>query len=312
MKEYQNPLYLNYDSLQDQKIVEQESWHPKVDLLIFDEIQKRNQWKNYIKGIFDKRVNKRPHILVTGSARLHAFAKSGDSLAGRYFLHTLFPFSPVEIEKSESHKNISHLLDRGGFPEPLFKLSHKDTKKWRSQYIESLLRGDLLDIAPIQSYRKMNLLVDLLIENVGTPLSLNSLSRNVQLAHGTLTKYISLLEDLYLIFKVTPFSKNIHRSLLKAPKIYFYDFGLVPEEGARLENLVALSLLKHCNFLKETKGDSTNLHFLRTKDGEEVDFCLSDKKSPKQLIEVKRKIIRFQVVSREYQKNMIYLQSRSS
>ena len=288
MKSYKNPLHLNYDNIHDRKVIEQQNWHPNVDLLVFDEIQKRDQWKTHIKGVFDTR-KKGLHILVVGSARLHALSKSGDSLVGRYFPHTLLPFSSAELLQSKSQKNLSHLLARGGFPEPLLKLSAQDAKRWRMQYLDSLLRGDLLDMQYVHNHHKMKLLVELLMENVTSPLSLQSLSRNLQLAHGTLTKYISILENLYLIFKITPFSKNISRSLLKAPKIYFYDSGLISEESARLENLIALSLFKHCQFLKETKGIHLDLYFLRTKDGKEIDFCLADKKKAKIFIEIKKK-----------------------
>ena len=92
-KNFNKPVYLNYDSIQDKKIIHSESWLNSTDLLILDELHKMKRWKNHLKGIFDTKPEKMK-ILVTGSARLATFQKSGDSLAGRFFSHTLFPFSP--------------------------------------------------------------------------------------------------------------------------------------------------------------------------------------------------------------------------
>jgi uncharacterized protein len=91
-----------------------------------------------------------------------------------------------------------------------------------------------------------------------------------------------------VIFRVTPFSKNIARSLLKEPKIYFFDNGLVKgDEGAELENLVAVCLLKHVYAKMDYYGENYALHYLRTKDGEEVDFALVKDDCIEQIIEVK-------------------------
>lgn len=88
---------------------------------------------------------------------------------------------------------------------------------------------------------------------------------------------------------MTPFSKNIARSILKAPKIYFFDNGLVQgDEGVRFENLMALCLLKHVYRLVDTKGQPYALHYLRTKERAEVDFCIVHDDHPKLMIEAKR------------------------
>lgn len=96
------------------------------------------------------------------------------------------------------------------------------------------------------------------------------------------------MEALYIIFRITPYSTNIARSLLKEPKIYFYDTGMVVgDHGARFENMVAVSLLKHACGITDYLGKPTDLQYLRTKDGEEVDFCIVEAGKPVQLIEVK-------------------------
>ncbi len=96
-----------------------------------------------------------------------------------------------------------------------------------------------------------------------------------------------MLENIYAIFRVTPYHTNIARSLLKEPKFYFYDIARVSNEGARLENLVAAGLLKRIQFLEDVYGVKGNLHYLRTKDGIEIDFLVFMEGRPVLCIEVK-------------------------
>ena len=105
---------------------------------------------------------------------------------------------------------------------------------------------------------------------------------------NTVKKYVTILENLYVVFRVFPFSKNIARSLKKEPKIYFYDTGMIKgEKGAVFENLVAVSLLKNTLFLTDSTGTKTELTYIRTKDKEEVDFCIVKNGEPVEMIETK-------------------------
>ncbi|MEY2952797.1 MAG: hypothetical protein RLZZ401_884, partial [Pseudomonadota bacterium] len=86
-----------------------------------------------------------------------------------------------------------------------------------------------------------------------------------------------ILEALFIVFTVRPWGHNIARATLQQPKVYFYDTGLVQgDDGVRFENLVAAHLLKHTQWLNDSAGQSMGLHYIRTKDGAEVDFALSD------------------------------------
>jgi predicted AAA+ superfamily ATPase len=96
-----------------------------------------------------------------------------------------------------------------------------------------------------------------------------------------------LLENIYAIFKVTPYHHNIARSLLKEPKFYFYDFARIADFGARLENLVASTLLKEIQFAEDVYGHKGNLHYLKTKDGVEIDFLVVIDDKPLFAMEVK-------------------------
>ena len=285
--EFNNSLYLSYDRLADRKIIQEESWLPSVELLILDEIHKMREWKNYLKGVYDTKTEHQK-ILVTGSARLEIFNQVGDSLAGRYFLHRLMPLSPAECEKEHVDYSIDRFLERGGFPEPFLAETLVDANRWRLQYIDSLIRVDVLDFDSIHNIKAIQMVFELLRERVGSPVSYSSIAEDVQISPTTVKKYVQILEALYIVFRVTPYSNNIARSLLKEPKIYFFDTGLVKgNEGVRFENFVAGCLLKHVYGKIDYEAEKYALHFLQTKDKQEVDFALVKEGKVEKIIEAK-------------------------
>lgn len=285
---FQAPLYLNFDVLYDRKIIQEQSWLGTTDFLLFDELHKMPDWKNYLKGVFDARL---PHqsVLVTGSARLEIFNQVGDSLAGRYYLHRLLPLSPAELKQLNISVSLDTLLEKGSFPEPFLANSLVEANRWRQQYINSLLTTDVFDFDTVQNIRALRNTFELLRLKVGSPISYQSLSEDIAVSPGTIKKYIAILEALYIIFRVTPFSKNIARSILKEPKIYFFDSGLVDTKapGAQLENFVAVNLLKHVFAKTDYLAENYTLNYLRTKDQREVDFALVKDGTIEQIIELK-------------------------
>jgi uncharacterized protein len=286
-QEFSSSLYLTYDRSEDRKMILEESWLPSTELLILDEIHKMNQWKNYLKGIYDTRL---PHqkILVTGSARLEVFNQVGDSLAGRYFLHRLMPLSPAECDKVDVGYTLDRFLERGGFPEPFLADDLVDANRWRLQYIDSLLRVDVLEFENIHHVNAIRLVFELLRERVGSPVSYTSIAEDVAIAPNTVKKYIEILEALYIVFRVTPFSSNIARSLVKEPKIYFFDNGLIKgNEGIKFENFVACCLLKHVYAKIDYLAENYSLKYLQTKERHEVDFALVCDDQVEKMIEVK-------------------------
>ena len=283
---FEKSLYLNYDNFSHRDIIRKADWMPDTRLLILDELHKMEGWKNYLKGIYDTRPPYQ-QILVTGSARLDAFRQSGDSLAGRFFRHRLNPLSMSEIPDS-TDKDLALLLERGGFPEPFLFESVDDANRWRLQYVDGLIRTDILDFERIHDFRAIQLVFELLRRRVGSPVSYSSLARDAGCSPNTIKRYVGILESLFIIFRITPFHRNIGRSLLKEPKIYFYDTGLVlGDEGVQLENFVAISLLKHSNWVEDSKGKKCSLQTLRTKEKKEVDFVLVEDGKPELIVEVK-------------------------
>jgi predicted AAA+ superfamily ATPase len=288
-KTYKKTIYLNYDSIDDKNIIDKMAWNPELDLIIFDELHKKPDWKNFIKGVYDTKKT-RTRILVTGSARLDVYDQVGDSLAGRYFRHRLLPFSLAELKKNNFETDLDRLLERSGFPEPFLAQTDLDAKRWRQQYINSILSTDIFEIEVIQNLKAMRLIFEMLRKRVATPVSYRSLAEELGITINTVKKYIMILEALFVVFRVTPYSNNIARSILKEPKIYFFDTALVDHcQGARLENMIAVSLLKNIYAQNDYLAQSKSLHYLKTKDGQEVDFAIADnnKQSIETIIEVK-------------------------
>jgi len=225
-EDYKKTVYLNYDRLEDRLIIEKEQWLENTELLILDELHKMKGWKNYLKGVYDTKTDNLK-ILVTGSARLEVFRQTGDSLAGRFFVHHLMPLSLAELKQAGISDDIDKLIVRGGFPEPYLAEDEVEANRWRTQYADSLIRTDVLDFDKINDYKAIKMVFELLRRKVSSPISYNSIAEDVGISPVTVKKYISVLESLYIVFRVTPYSKKIARSILKEPKIYFYDNGLV-------------------------------------------------------------------------------------
>jgi uncharacterized protein len=284
---FKNTLYLNYDFLPDKQVMLQQSWLPDLDLLILDELHKMPEWKNYLKGMFDTKPEGL-RILVTGSARLDVYDQIGDSLAGRYFRHRLLPFSLSELRQVGIKSNPNILITRSGFPEPFLADSDLAAERWRQQYINSMLSSDIFDIDEIDDIKAFRLVFELLRSKVGSQVSYKSIAEDVQISPHTVKKYINILQALYIIFIVTPYSNNIARSILKEPKIYFFDNGLVNSDaGGKLENFVAVSLLKSLYAQNDYHATNYTLHYLRTKEKIEVDFAIVNNDKIERIIEVK-------------------------
>ena len=282
--------YLNYDVAADRALILKQRWRPQAALLVLDEIHKMPHWKSWLKGVYDGKPAAQ-RLLVTGSARLDTFRQSGESLAGRFFGIRLHPISVrewCEQTGAQADAALTHLLERGGFPEPCLAESLEQAERWRRQYFDGLVRDDVLEFSRIQEVNTIKLFAQMLRSRVGSPLSLASIARDLAVSPVTLKKYLDILEALFVVFVVRPWHDNIARSVLQAPKVYFYDTGLVEgDEGIRFENLMATALLKHVQWQHDVLGREAGLHYIRTKDDAEVDFVLSEKNQLTQLVECK-------------------------
>jgi uncharacterized protein len=285
---FNNFEYLNFDSQEDRKTIRDQSWNRNSDLIVFDELHKMTKWKSWIKGVYDKE-HVRPRLLATGSARMDIFRRGGDSLAGRHFLHRMHPFSVAELkDQIDPQECLSRLMRVGGFPEPFLSDSVDFSKRWRSTHLERILKEDLLELEYVRNLKLMEILLDLLSERVGSTISFSSLARDLEISPHTVKKWIGILESLYVIFVVSPFSKNLARAILKEPKIYFFDVGRVKnDEGARFENVVACALLRKIQRGQDQRGEKSELYYIKDKEKREVDFLTVVDRKIKDMVEVK-------------------------
>jgi len=181
---FSRSVYLNYDNYKDREIIKNQSWLDDIQLLVLDEIHKMEDWKNFVKGVFDTKPSSMK-ILITGSARLEAFHTSGDSLAGRFFKHRLLPFSPAELFRINEPVDIEKLLRHGGFPEPFLAEDAIESDRWRMQYVNGLIRTDVLDFERIHDFKAIELVLELLKLRVGSPVSYKSIAEDVGISPNT-------------------------------------------------------------------------------------------------------------------------------
>jgi predicted AAA+ superfamily ATPase len=288
LADYPRAQYFNWDVASDSRIILGQTWSPRAKLVVLDEIHKMRDWKTYLKGAWDGRGEGQA-ILVTGSARMDTFRQSGESLAGRYFALRMHPVSVREwcvASGATPEGALDRLMERGGFPEPFLAQDGREADRWRRQYLEDLIREDVVEFSRIHEIRAMRLFVEMLRERVGSPVSLASIARDLQVSPTTLAKYLDILEALYVVFTVRPYHRNIARAILKESKVYFFDTGLViGDEGARFENACAAMLLKHAHYLQDVEGRAVTLHYIRDKEGSEVDLVLCRNNAPVLLVE---------------------------
>ncbi len=282
--------YLNWDIQRDRKIIRELAWPKDASMVVLDELHKAPKWKNLLKGVIDEFGNK-PALLVTGSARLDAFRRAGDALTGRTFFYRLHPIDLAEsrtfLPSESTQQRIERLLTAGGFPEAF--LNPDEAARLRNDRMELVTREDLRDLSRLTSWRGPADLVELLRERVSRPTNFDNLAQSLGVSPPTSKAWVELLEKLYIVFLLPPYSNSLARSIRKDRRIYFFDCAAAYDEtgAAQLENLVACSLLKFTQFRKDALGENWGLYYLRDKEDREVDFVVTRNRRVHWLIEVK-------------------------
>ena len=274
--------------------------------VVFDEIHKYPKWKNLLKGYYDD-WKTAVRFVVTGSARLDMFRRSGDSLVGRYFLFHMFPLHPNDVTGRIPNRDTAwdagrdgpafdepdaafaeaafRLLDLSGFPEPFSAGTREFYRRWQDNHLSLILREDIRDLTKIAGLRQLETLVFLLPDRVGSPVSLNSLKNILGCAHGSVRSWLGALEKVFLVFPVSPFAGRLARAVVKEKKYYFWDWGIHDDPGRRLENFVAVQLQRAVAAWNEWGRGHFRLTYVRTRDGRESDFLIVDRNSPRLIIE---------------------------
>ena len=292
----ENPVFFESVELKDQS----------VPLIILDEIHKYKDWKNYLKGIFDQFRGKYK-FLISGSGRLDIYQKGGDSLAGRYYLFHLWPFTISELggqnstiekfledplyitmKKKDKLREIWNRLSvLSGFPEPY--LSNKITtyRRWSNTYSKQLIREDIRDLTGIKSIGSIETLYHMLPSKIASPISIPSFACDLKVTYNSINSWLSAFERFFLVFSISPWSKRIARAIQKERKVYLWDIPRIKEPSARFENMVAIELFRAVTAWNDLGYGQFALNFIKNKEQQEVDFLIVDGDEPVLLIETK-------------------------
>ena len=311
---FANNLYFNWD-IPDHKnlFFEDRTFFEAIDrkdssipLIIFDEIHKYKDWKNYLKGIYDQ-FHDQFKFLVSGSGRLDLYQKGGDSLAGRYFLFHLWPFTIAELGgRSSSIKSFlkdplrmegnsskalsdiwTQLAALSGFPDPFVSGRETTYRRWSNTYSSQLIREDIRDLVDIKSIADLETLYLLLPSKIGSPLSVPSLANDLKVSYNSVRNWLSVFERFFLTFSIPTWTKSITRAIQKERKVYLWDTPRIKDSAARFENMVAIELWRAVTLWNDRGYGSFSLYFLRNKEKQEVDFLITESREPLVLVEAK-------------------------
>lgn len=313
-RSFANNLYFSWDIAQHRtRLVKNPTFFEEVErkdsstpLIVFDEIHKYHEWKNYLKGVYDQFCD-RYQFLVSGSGRLDVYQKGGDSLAGRYFLFHLWPFTIAELGKrnltiqefladplrismersNELKEKWARLSMLSGFPEPYLANRMTTYRRWSNTYSQQLIREDIRDLTGVKSVGDMETLYLLLPSRVGSPFSVSSFARDLRVSYNSVRSWVSVFERFFMVFSVPPWTTRIARAIQKERKIYLWDAPRIEEAAARFENMVALELWRAVTAWNDRGYGLFSLHFIKNKEQQEVDFLIANGHKPVVLIEAK-------------------------
>lgn len=284
-KSNEDPGYLNWDYAPIRQALLQGQL-PASPVIVLDEIHKYEEWKNLVKGFFDTRKNKQK-FLVTGSAKLDYFNKSGDSMHGRYHYYRLHPFSLPELVTNATLKDVEQIFTFGGFPEPLFKQNMRMLRRWQNERIDRVIYDDLRDLSSVNNLNTVNLLVNELPNRICSPLSLNNLANTLHVSQPTIANWLNMLDAMYVSFRIAPYGAPNIRAVQKEQKLYLWDWSTIADPSARFENMVASHLLKYCHYMQDWEGYNMELRYLRDTDAREIDFVVIKNNEPMFAVECK-------------------------
>jgi predicted AAA+ superfamily ATPase len=247
---------------------------------ILDEVQRCPSLFSYLQGVVDagKRFGQ---FILTGSSQFDLIQSINQSLAGRTAILTLLPFCLGELQGSGcAPSSVNELLFRGLFP-PVHDRP-VDPCIWLQDYVSTYVERDVRNILNIHDLSAFQRFVQMCAGRVGQLLNVSSLAADTGITRVTANAWLSVLEASHLVFLTTPWFTNVTKRLIKTPKLYFVDPGLAgwligirrqehltahPQRGALFENWVMTELLK----AQTNRGIKPRLHFLRDKEGHEID-----------------------------------------
>tara|TARA_R110000868_G_scaffold154618_4_gene380702 strand:+ start:925 stop:2097 length:1173 start_codon:yes stop_codon:yes gene_type:complete len=267
-------------------------------LIILDEVQRLPHIFKDIRSIIDterRKGNKTGLFIFLGSASIELLKQSSESLAGRISYLELFPIDVLEFANKDALKT-NQLWYRGGFPESLLSEDDTDSFNWRKDFIKTYLERDIPQLGPRIPVETLERFWTMLAHNQGSTFNASQLSRSLDASHTTIIRYLDLMVDLLLVRRLQPYTFNIGKRLIKAPKVYVRDSGITHTllniknyndllgnpivgnswEGFVIENILAVA------------PSDVKPYFYRTSGGAEIDLILEFGINNLWAIEIKR------------------------
>jgi predicted AAA+ superfamily ATPase len=290
--------YLDLESERDRaRLAEPELYFDdhSDELLVLDEIQRLPGLFEVLRGVIDRgrrRGSANGRFLLLGSASLELLEQSGESLAGRIAFVELAPFDVTEVGAEQ----LDRLWVWGGFPESFLAEGGGESMRWRRDFIRTYLERDIPQLGPRIPAETLRRLWTMLAHNQAQLLNAANLARGLGVSGATIGRYLDLMVDLLLVRRLPPRLGNIGKRLVRSPKVYLRDSGLLhsllgigdkeallghPVVGGSWEGLVIENLIG-------VAGDNAEPSFYRTSGGAEIDLVLTWRDGPEWAIEVKR------------------------
>jgi predicted AAA+ superfamily ATPase len=263
------------------------------DIIFIDEFQYVRNISKIFKALYD--AKKKIKIVCSGSSSLEIHKHLKESLAGRRFLYRIYPLEYSEIKNSNAAFKLEEYMRFGGMPGLTPAASGERKQQMLNELLGSYILKDIKSLVKEENIRAFNHLMHLLAENQGSTISVHSLSAEIGLSSKAINRYLDILEQTYVNYRIYSYSRNLGNELKKSCKTYLYDLGVRnmllkdfsatvdrPDKGIIFETFVFLKL-------QSSLLPNTEIKFWRTKDGGEVDFILLKDRKPIP-IEVKSKL----------------------
>ncbi|PCI24831.1 ATPase [Candidatus Peregrinibacteria bacterium] len=295
-KDFQKSLYLDLESPSDrEKLSDPEFYLQQHEdsLVIIDEIQREPELFLVLRSLVDKnRISGR--FLLLGSASPDLIRHSSESLAGRIVYHELHPFLMQEVDFSSDDKK---LWVQGGFPESF--LSEKDKSfQWRQAYLRTFLERDLPQLDIKTPSRQLYRFLVMIAHSHGQILNMSKLASALDVSVPTVKRYLDILEETYIIRRIHPYFYNVKKRMIKSPKVYIRDSGLL-HYLLNIHNFE--SLYSHPVFGNSWEGFvleqimgmlpvNYEIYYYRTVAGAEVDVLIVDADQNISLVEIKHSL----------------------
>lgn len=252
---------------------------------ILDEVQRLPVLLSYIQGMVDK-TRKRGRFILTGSHQPQLHEAISQSLAGRTAMLTLWPFSLREVRGYDQARDPFDLICRGFFP----RLHEEglEPRRFFNGYLQTYVERDVRALIQLRDLSLFQKFLTLLAGRVGQVVNFASLGNDVGASGTTIRNWLSVLKASYVVFELPPFFENVHKRVIKSPKIYFTDVGLAafllgihtaeqasrdPLRGGLYENLVIADIVKSAF----SRGIRPEIYFFRDSHGNEIDLLVREK-----------------------------------